>query len=129
MQRRKQLVSVLALIAALASIVPTAQAIPSELAGNDRAHYSQSNDSTGPSEIPYLRVGAAATTSGIGVDDRALPRGPAVEPTPIVVTKDDGWSVDFGNSYVAALALMLGLVAGGTLVAVWSNRRTKLSPV
>jgi hypothetical protein len=159
MQRRKQLVTVLALTAALAAIVPTAQAIPNELAGNDRAHYSQSNDSTGPAEIPYLshgvgvnkedfRVGAAATTSGIGVDDRALPRGPAVEPTPsgigvddralprgpsveptpIVVTKDDGWSVDFGSSYIAALALMLGLLAGGTLVAVWNNRRTKLSP-
>jgi hypothetical protein len=62
------------------------------------------------------------------VDDRALQRGPAVEPTPIVVTKDGGWSVDFGDSYVAALALMLGLLAGGTLVTVWSSRKRKLSP-
>jgi hypothetical protein len=62
------------------------------------------------------------------VDDRALRRGPAVEPTPIVVTKDGGWSVDFGDSYVAALPLMLGLLAGGTLVTVWSSRKRNLSP-
>lgn len=119
-QRRKQFVSVLALAVALAAIVPTlAQARPNESVANDRAHYPAYYEDPGS---------APAAKSGMGVDDRALPRGTSFEPASIVVTKDGGTSVDFGNSYVAGLALMLGFLAGATLVAIRNSRKQKLSP-
>jgi hypothetical protein len=81
-------------------------------------------------EIPYLSQGVGVTSaeiSGVGADDRTFSRG-TVEPTPIVVTKESGSSVDLGNPGFAAVALMLGLLAGGTGVAIWQSRRTRLSP-
>jgi hypothetical protein len=82
-------------------------------------------------EIPYLSQGVGVTSSelfGVAADDRAHSRATSVETAPIVVTEDSGWSVDFGNSAVAGLALMLGLLAGGAGVAIWQSRKTKLSP-
>jgi hypothetical protein len=82
-------------------------------------------------EIPYLSQGVGVTSSelfGVGADDRAHSRATSVEPAPVVVTEDSGWSVDPGNSAVAGLALMLGLLAGGAGVAIWQSRKTKLSP-
>ena len=64
--------------------------------------------------------------TGVSVDDRALPRS-TPQTTPIVLTKSDGWSVDFGNPGFAALALMLGLLAGATAAAMWS-RKGRLTP-
>jgi hypothetical protein len=155
MQRRKQLVGLFAITAALVAVVP-AQARPMEVGANDRAHNAVSaseipylsqgigvneedfSGSAPSTEIPYLSQGigvnkedfsgsAPSTQTGVSPDDRSLPRGTPVEPAPIVVTNDSGWSVDFALS-VTAVALMLGLLAGGTLVGIWSNRRTKLSP-
>jgi hypothetical protein len=82
-------------------------------------------------EIPYLSQGVGVTSSdlfGVSPDDRTFSRATTVEPAPIVVTTEDGWSVDLGNSAFAAVALMLGLLAGGTGVAIWQSRRTRLSP-
>jgi hypothetical protein len=42
------------------------------------------------------------------------------------VTKS-GWSIDFVNPGFAAIALVLGLLAGGTAAAMWS-RRGRLTP-
>ena len=64
--------------------------------------------------------------TGVAVDDRALSRS-TPEPTPIVLTKSDGWSVDLGNSAFTALALMIGLLAGGTVALMW-GRRGRLTP-
>lgn len=82
-------------------------------------------------EIPYLSQGVGVTSAeilGVGPDDRNFSRATTAEPAPIVVTKDEGWSVDLGNPAFAAVALMLGLLAGGTGVAIWQSRRTRLSP-
>jgi hypothetical protein len=82
-------------------------------------------------EIPYLSQGVGVTSAelfGTAVDDRAHSRATTVEPAPIVLTHDTGWSVDLGNSAFAGLALMLGLLAGGMGVAIWQSRKTKLSP-
>ena len=142
MKRSKRLVTVFALVAA-AAVVPTfAQARPNPTASNDRAHeipylshgvgVDDSLYQVGAGEIPYLSHGvgvdkdlfagsAPSSQTGVTPDDRALPRS-TVEPTPIIVTKESGWSVDFGNPGLAALALMLGLLAGGTAAAMWSRR-------
>ena len=154
--KRKHLISVLALTAVFAAIVPTlALAKPptvvSEIpylsqgvgvnpenftVGTEPGNGVAADDralprSTQPQvEIPYLSHGVLSPTAepnGIYVDDRALPRS-TPEPTPIVVRTDDGTSVDFGNPAVYGLALMLGLLTGGLVAAIWSNRRTKLSP-
>jgi hypothetical protein len=80
--------------------------------------------------IPYLSQGVGVTSAdlfGVGADDRTFSRATTVEPA-IVVTKSEGWSVDLGNPAFAAVALMLGLLAGGTGVAIWQSRRTRLSP-
>lgn len=82
-------------------------------------------------EIPYLSQGVGVSSAdlfGVGADDRTFSRATTLEPAPIVVTKDDRWSVDLGNSAFAAVALMLGLLAGGTGVAIWQSRKTRLSP-
>ena len=82
-------------------------------------------------QIPYLSQGVGVTSAelfGGGADDRSFSRATPVEPTPVVVTKSDGWSVDVGNSAFAAIALMLGLLAGGASVAIWQSKRTNLSP-
>jgi hypothetical protein len=83
-------------------------------------------------QIPYLSQGVGVTSAelfgGVAADDRAHSRATTVESAPIVVTEDTGWSVDLGNSAFAGLALMLGLLAGGTGVAIWQSRKTKLSP-
>jgi hypothetical protein len=82
-------------------------------------------------EIPYLSQGVGVTSAelfGVAADDRAFSRATTVEPAPIVVSKESGWSVDLGNSAFAAVALMLGLLAGGTGVAIWQSKRTRLSP-
>jgi hypothetical protein len=72
-------------------------------------------------------LGAAVVASKtVSPDDRALPRS-IPEPTPIVVTKDGGWNIDFVNPGFAALALLLGLLAGVTAAAMWS-RRGRLTP-
>ena len=86
------------------------------LAADDRA---LSRSSTPESFVVSDRTGVAA-------DDRAVSRANP-EPTPIVVTKTDGWSVDFGNSAFTALALMIGLLAGGTVALMW-GRRGRLTP-
>jgi hypothetical protein len=81
-------------------------------------------------EIPYVSQGVGVTSAdlfGVGADDRNFSRTTTAEPAPIVV-KEDGWSVDLGNPAFAAVALMLGLLAGGTGVAIWQSRRTRLSP-
>jgi hypothetical protein len=148
MKRSRQLISVLALTAVFAAIVPTlALAKPPTVASeipylshgvlsptgqsgiyvDDRA---VSRSTQKQVEIPYLSHGVLSPTAepnGIYVDDRVLPRS-TPEPTPIVVRTDSGTSIDFGNPAVYGLALMLGLLAGGTVAAIWSNRRTKLSP-
>lgn len=80
-------------------------------------------------EIPYLSQGVGVTSAelyGVGADDRSFSRV-TTEPSPIVVTKDDGWTVDFGNPALAGAALVLGLLAGGMVVGIWS-RRERLSP-
>jgi hypothetical protein len=162
--KRRQLITLLALTVAVATIVPTfALAKPTPVA-NDRAHFgnTQADDPQyrlGPGEIPYLSQGigvneenfrasapvtqkrveipylsqgvgvsSAELFGGVAADDRAHSRATTVEPAPIVVTEDTGWSVDLGNSAFAGLALMLGLLAGGTSVAMWRSRKTKLSP-
>jgi hypothetical protein len=83
-------------------------------------------------EIPYLSQGVGVTSAelfgGVAADDRAHSRATTVEPAPVVVTEDTGWSIDLGNSAFAGLALMLGLLAGGMGVAIWQSRKTKLSP-
>jgi hypothetical protein len=80
-------------------------------------------------EIPYLSHGVGVTSAeiyGVAADDRSFSRV-TTEPAPVVVTKDDGWTVDFGNPALAGAALILGLLAGGMVVGIWS-RREKLSP-
>jgi hypothetical protein len=150
----KRLVTLLALSAFVA--VPTvAQAKPtpsdsnysdipylSHGVGVDEANFGGSASSSeyqyrlGTVEIPYLSQGVGVDEESLGAsvaaskvvspDDRALPRS-IPEPTPIVVTKDSGWNIDFVNPGFAALALMLGLLAGGTAAAMWS-RRGRLTP-
>jgi hypothetical protein len=68
---------------------------------------------------------ASATTSP---DDRSFSRATSVDPTPVVVS-DDGRSIDIDPYTVTgfALALLLALSIGMG-IAVWHNRRTKLSP-
>jgi hypothetical protein len=81
--------------------------------------------------IPYLSQGVGVTSAdlfGVGPDDRTFTRSASIHPAPVVVTKEDGYSVDLGNPAFAAVALMLGLLAGGTGVAIWQSRRTRLSP-
>ena len=135
MRRKQQLVGFLALTAALTAIVPTlAQGRPMpSVSGNDEAHYAVVS---GGSTVDDRNVSRAtpldpspAQVSGSGtVDDRSVSRATPVDSTPILVTADDGTSIDFGNPGYAALALMLGLLLGGTGVALWHSRRTKLSP-
>jgi hypothetical protein len=150
----KRLVTLLTLLAFAA--VPTfAQAKPtpsdsnySEIpylshgVGVDEANFGGSASSSeyqyrlGAGEIPYLSHGVGVDDASLGAavvasktvspDDRALPRS-IPEPTPIVVTKDGGWNIDFVNPGFAALALVLGLLAGGTAAAMWS-RRGRLTP-
>jgi hypothetical protein len=133
MRRKRQLVGFLALTTALAAIVPTlAQGRPMpSVSGNDDAHYSAVSgggvDDRNVSRATPLDPGPAQV-SGSTVDDRNVSRAAPVEPTPILVRTDGGTSIDFGNPGYAALALMLGLLLGGTGVAVWHSRRTKLSP-
>jgi hypothetical protein len=90
-----------------------------------------------PTEIPYLSHGVgvdeqslglsiSSDRTGVAVDDRALPRS-TPQTTPIVLTKDSGWNIDFVNPGFALIALMLGLLAGGTAAAMWS-RRGRLTP-
>ncbi len=155
MKRSRQLISVLALTAVFAAIVPTlALAKPptvvSEIpylsqgrgvnpenfiVGTEQGNGVAADDRALPRstqqqvEIPYLSHGVLSPTAepnGIYVDDRVLPRS-TPEPTPIVV-RDSGTSVDFGSPTFYGLALLLGLLAGGMAAAIWSNRRTKLSP-
>lgn len=155
MKRSRQLISVLALTAVFAAIVPTLALAKPPTVASEIPYLSQGqginpeNFTVGTEqpkgvavddralprsiqpqvEIPYLSHGVLSPTAepnGIYVDDRALPRS-TPEPTPIVV-RDSGTSVDFGNPAVYGLALMLGLLAGGLAAAMWSNRRTKLSP-
>lgn len=90
----------------------------------------------GAEEIPYLSHGVGVDQESLGAtvaaskvvspDDRALPVS-TPKPTPIVLTKSDGWSVDFVNPGFAALALMIGLLAGGTVALMW-GRRGRLTP-
>jgi hypothetical protein len=88
-------------------------------------------------EIPYLSHGVgvdeqslglsvSSDRTGVAVDDRAVPRS-TPQTTPIVLTKDSGWNIDFVNPGFALIALMLGLLAGGTAAAMWS-RRGRLTP-
>jgi hypothetical protein len=158
MRRKRQLVGFLALTAALAAIVPTlAQGRPASVSGNDQAHYfvvsgggtvDDRNVSRatpidpGPAEVSGggtvddrnvaratpLDPGPAQVSGSGTVDDRNISRATPVDPTPILVATDGGTSIDFGNPAYAALALLLGLLAGGTAVAVWHSRRSKLSP-
>lgn len=90
-----------------------------------------------PSEIPYLSHGVgvdeqslglsvSSDRTGVAVDDRAVPRS-TPQTTPIVLTKDSGWNIDFVNPGFGLIALMLGLLAGGTAAAMWS-RRGRLTP-
>jgi hypothetical protein len=148
MKRSKRLVTVLALVAFAAAVVPTfAQARPdagareipylSHGVGVDDESFGGAAVPNRPTEIPYLSHGVgvdeeslsssiASERSGVAVDDRALPRS-TPQPTPVVLTKDSGTTVDFGNPGLTALALMLGLLAGGTIAAMWS-RRSRLTP-
>jgi hypothetical protein len=103
----------------------------------------------GPGEIPYVsqdrqvtvgvssddRAFSRATPHGVEVasattspDDRSFSRATSVDPTPVVVS-DDGRSIDIDPYTVTgfALALLLALSIGMG-IAVWHNRRTKLSP-
>jgi hypothetical protein len=134
MRRKRQLVGFLALTAALAAIVPTlAQGRPASVSGNDQAHYfvvsgGGTVDDRNVSRATPTDPGPAQVSGGGTVDDRNLSRATPVDPTPILVATDGGTSIDFGNPAYAALALLLGLLAGGTAVAVWHSRRSKLSP-
>lgn len=135
MRRKQQLVGLLALTFALAAIVPTlAQGRPMpSVSGNDQVHYSVVSGGGAVDDRSLSRatpvVPGPAQVSGSGtVDDRNLSRATPVDPVPILVSTDSGTSIDFGNPGYAALALMLGLLAGGTGVAVWNSRRSKLSP-
>jgi hypothetical protein len=134
MRRKQQLVGFLALTTALAAIVPTlAQGRPMpSVSGNDETHYSVVSgggvDDRNVSRATPVDPGPYQVSAGGTVDDRNLSRATPVEPTPILVTTDGGTSIDFGNPGYAALALMLGLLLGGTGVAIWHSRRTKLSP-
>ena len=81
--------------------------------------------------VPYLSQGVGVTSAelfGTAADDRSFSRAETIQPAPVVVSKDEGWSIDLGNSAISAFALMLGLLAGGTGVAIWRSRRTRLSP-
>lgn len=71
-----------------------------------------------------VEVASAATSP----DDRSFSRATSVDPTPVVVS-DDGRSIDIDPYTVTgfALALLLALSVGMG-IAVWHNRRTKLSP-
>jgi hypothetical protein len=150
----KRLVTLLTLLAFAA--VPTfAQAKPtpsdsnysdipylSHGVGVDETNFGGSASSSeyqhrlGTTEIPYLSQGVGVDEKSLGAsvaaskvvspDDRALPKS-TPQQTPIVVTKDSGWSIDFVNPGFAAIALMLGLLAGGTAAAMWS-RRGRLTP-
>jgi hypothetical protein len=137
MRRKHQLVGLLALTFALAAIVPTlAQGRPMpSVSGNDQVHYSVVSGAGGAVDdrnlsraTPPLDPGPAQVSGSGTVDDRNLSRATPVDPRPILVSTDSGTSIDFGNPGYAALALMLGLLAGGTGVAVWNSRRSKLSP-
>jgi hypothetical protein len=79
--------------------------------------------------IPYLSHGVGVTSAelfGTGPDDRAFART-TVEPAPVVISKEDGWSIDMNGPVVLGLALTFTLLAGGTAVAIWNIRRTRLS--
>jgi hypothetical protein len=150
----KWLVTLLTLVA-FAAVPTLAQAKPtpsdtnysdipylSHGVGVDEANFGGSATSSeyqyrlGAGEIPYLSHGVGVDEESLGAsvaaskvvspDDRALPRS-TPEQTPIVVTKDSGWSIDFVNPGFAAIALVLGLLAGGTAAAMWS-RRGRLTP-
>jgi hypothetical protein len=135
MRRKQQLVGVLALTVALAAMVPTlAQGKPMpSVSGNDRVHYTVVSgggavDDRDVSRATPLDPRPLQVSSSGTVDDRNVSRATPVDPAPILVSTDSGTSIDFGNPAYAALALMLGLLAGGTGVAIWHSRRTKLSP-
>jgi hypothetical protein len=72
-----------------------------------------------------VEVASAATSP----DDRSFSRATSVDPTPVVVSDNDGRSIDFNpytvTGFVLALLLALGLGMG---IAVWHSRRTHLSP-
>jgi hypothetical protein len=150
----KWLVTLLTLVA-FAAVPTLAQAKPtpsdtnysdipylSHGVGVDEANFGGSATSSeyqyrlGAGEIPYLSHGVGVDEESLGAsvaaskvvspDDRALPRS-TPEQNPIVVTKDSGWSIDFVNPGFAAIALVLGLLAGGTAAAMWS-RRGRLTP-
>ena len=146
----KWLVTLLTLVA-FAAVPTLAQAKPTPSVSNqysdipylshgigvDEQSFGGTPVQNGPSEIPYLSHGVgvdeqslglsvSSDRTGVSVDDRAVPRS-TPQTTPIVLTKSDGWSVDFGNPGFAALALMLGLLAGATAAAMWS-RKGRLTP-
>jgi hypothetical protein len=134
MRRKQQLVGLLVLTVALAAVVPTlAQGRPMpSVSGNDQVHYSvvsgggPVDDRNVPRATPVDPRPAQIASSGGTVDDRNVSRATPVDPAPIVIGADGGTSIDFGNPAYAALALMLGLLAGGAAVAVWYSR--KLTP-
>jgi hypothetical protein len=81
--------------------------------------------------VPYLSQGVGVTSAelhGTAADDRSFSRAETIHPAPVVVSKDDGLSIDPGTSAISAFALVLGLLAGGMGVAMWRSRKTKLSP-
>jgi hypothetical protein len=83
----------------------------------------------GVSEGQYKALGLSDDgVAGKSPDDRPFARSTSVEPAPVVITKDAGWSIDLGNPAFAGIALLLGLLAGGMGVAFYNHRRTKLSP-
>jgi hypothetical protein len=134
MRRKQQLVGLLTLTVALAAIVPTlAQGKPMpSVSGNDEAHYYSVVSSGGAvddrnvSRATPVDLRPAQIPGSVAVDDRNFSRATPVDPAPIVLSTDGGTSIDFGNPTYTALALMLGLLAGGAGVAVWYSR--KLTP-
>ncbi len=146
----KWLVTLLTLVA-FAAVPTLAQAKPTPSTSNqysdipylshgigvDQESYGGTVVQDRPSEIPYLSHGVgvdeqslglsiSSDRTGVAVDDRAVPRS-TPQTTPIVLTKDSGWNIDFVNPGFALIALMLGLLAGGTAAAMWS-RRGRLTP-
>ena len=74
-------------------------------------------------EIPYLSQGS--NSAAIAPDDMGLSK-PSNSGSPTVVVSNDGW--DVAPATVSGFAVAFLLLAGGSLLAIRHNRRTRFSP-
>ncbi|HET6642718.1 MAG TPA: hypothetical protein VFG93_05545 [Gaiellaceae bacterium] len=86
----------------------------------------------GISEGKIRELGLGPTSNAVvakSPDDRSFSRATSLDPTPVVVSNDNGRSIDINAYTVTGFGLALLLLAGfGLAIAVRQSHRTKLSP-